>query len=347
MLTLTPPQANRTPTSISVESGAISNIIAIVPELKKASSVVVLFDAGIESIAKDVIKSIGRDVVQVSVKSGDSQKSLSEADRIITKLLDAGCTRSTIIVTVGGGMMTDLGGFIASMFMRGVPCVHVPTSLLAMVDAAIGGKTAVNAGKRKNMIGTIHHPLAVICDIDLLKNLPDAQMSEGLVEAIKVTAIADKKLFEWFEKNMEKIVGRDVAAMTEAVEKSIAVKVRIVQDDERDHHVRQLLNFGHTVGHAVEALSEYKLSHGKAISIGMIAEMTLAQFAEQGRVKKLLSMINMPLAIPEENIPDALWALMKLDKKNTDARVMMAVPDSLGHGVVSEITPDQFKKLFS
>lgn len=340
-VTLTPPARGNAGTNIQIGSGALAYLSKLT---KGHDRIVILFDESIAEIAQRLVIA---DALRISVKSGDASKSLSEVDRVVSLMLENGCTRKTLLMCVGGGMMTDLGGFIASVFMRGIPCVLVPTTLLGMVDAAIGGKTAVNVGAKKNMIGTITHPQSVLIDTDLLASLPDAQLSEGLSEIIKIAAIVDHPFFEWLEEVMPQILKRHSIILEECVLRAVTAKVNIVQADEHDRDERLLLNFGHTVGHAVEALSEYKISHGHCVSIGTVAEMKLAAFKEASRVTKLLAEANLPIQIPVDMKPDDLWAIMLSDKKNEKGVVKMAVPKRLGEGAVQMLSKELFLTLFS
>lgn len=346
-LTLTPQAHPLTPTRILIGSGAM-NSFSDFHQTGDIERVVVLFDEGVKKIAQTIAESITGSV-SIGVKSGDASKSLVEADRIVTEMLDAGCLKKTLLIAVGGGMLTDLSGFVASIFMRGIPCVLVPTTSLGMIDAAIGGKTAVNAGSRKNMIGTITQPLAVLADIDLLLTLPEKQLKEGVVEAVKIAAIADEELFSWFESSLHNVLARDPAALTECVARSVAVKIKIVEEDTRDTDRRLLLNFGHTVGHAVEALSKFSLSHGEAVAIGMVAEMQMSGFADSARVLALLEQLHMPTELPAamKSKKEALWNVMLTDKKNVGGEVRMAVPDRIGSGSVHVITDKAFTSLFA
>ncbi len=342
-LTLTPPAGASTITRILIGEGVTKDLRKA---LKGAEKVVVLFDEGIRGIAQTVAASLDAPLM-ISVPPGDASKSLVQVEKIVGTMLDAGCTRKTTLVCIGGGMLTDLGGFVAGVFMRGIPCVLIPTTLLGMVDAAIGGKTAVNAGQRKNMIGSITHPAHVFIDTALLTKLPEPQFAEGLAEMIKIAAIADAPYFEWLEDVLPQILERDPQIVLEAVERAVSAKVKIVEADDRDRDVRLLLNFGHTVGHAVEALSGYALAHGKAVSIGVAAEMSLAGFRESKRVTDLLAAAGLPLEIPSAMQAKDLWAVMKSDKKNEGGDVRIAIPKRIGEGTVVSVTEKQFTQLCS
>lgn len=331
-LTLTPPSRLSQPTQILVGRGASQSITQLIGNQKP----VVLFDATVQPIAQDIAHAMDAPLM-LSVQPGDASKSLSEVERLGGDMLRAGIGRSSIIVAIGGGMVTDVAGFLASVFMRGIPSILVPTTLLGMVDAAIGGKTALNVAGRKNMLGTIHHPRAVIADIALLDALPMPQRRHGMAEVIKIAAMADAALFAWLEVNMRAILAAHGPEMMECVARAIAAKIRMVEADDRDEGQRLLLNFGHTVGHAVEAVSEYRLPHGEAVSIGMHAEMALTGFSDARRVSDLLRVAELPLALPLAYDRAALWEVMRSDKKNDDANVRVAVPTQLGSGHVTSI----------
>lgn len=342
-LTLTPPARPRPSTTILIGEGALAELFSLLET--GYDRIAVLADAGIASIVDSVQQSLP-DPVRIDVASGDGSKSLAEVDRITKKLLEARCTRRTVLICIGGGMLTDLGGFVASVFMRGIPCILVPTTLLGMVDASIGGKTGVNAGSRKNMIGTVTHPLGVVIDIALLKKLPEAQLKEGLVEVIKIAAMLDLPFFEWLEQNIQKILSRDLSLLEQCVTRAVQAKVRVVEADEHDREERLLLNFGHTVGHAVEALSKYTLSHGAAVAIGMRAEMALGKTKGASRISALLKTLKMSTTLPASMKPADIWTLMQSDKKNEGGEVRIAVPSKPGEGKVQAVPEKEFQKLF-
>lgn len=327
---------------VVIGAGAIQKMGEYVP--KDADGVVVICDSAMAAVAKDAAKRVKAKGV-IEVKSGEASKTLKETERIAAELLKLRASRKTVLICIGGGMLTDLGGFVASVYMRGIRHIAVPTTLLGMVDASVGGKTGVDLGSAKNIIGTIHHPLAIICDIDLLKTLPDPALRDGLTESIKMAAILDAKIFHWFEKALPKILKRDETLLTECVEHSVRMKADVVAGDERESGQRMFLNFGHTVGHAVEALSQFHISHGRAVSIGMVAEMRLAKTRETDRIVALLKQMDMPIEIPADQAMEALWSLMQSDKKNAGGEVRMAVPEPLGTGAIKTISKPDFLSL--
>lgn len=337
LLSFTPQACTTTSTKILIGSNSIESFDKLI-DAARSEDYVIVFDRAVASVAKRIAQQC-KDPLLIPVKSGDASKSMKEADRIIDVMLQHHCCRQTLLIAVGGGMITDLGGFVASVFMRGIPCILVPTTSLAMVDAAIGGKTAVNCKGRKNMIGTTQQPLGVIADTDILQTLPMQQFCEGLAEVVKIAAITDAKFFAWLEASMDAILQRRKHMLEECVTRAIQAKIAVVQRDERDHSDRQLLNFGHTIGHAVEAYSKYKLSHGQAISIGMTQEMRLVHFRSADRVMELLYKIDMPLELPRSmwTKKKDLWKLMQTDKKNVGGNVRISVPTEIGKGEVRGI----------
>ncbi|MBP9773997.1 MAG: 3-dehydroquinate synthase [Candidatus Peribacteraceae bacterium] len=342
---LTPPKKDRPSHDIIVGSGESKHIAELIALLGSFDAVVILYDANVANIAQAIAHKIPR-AKCLEVPHGDSSKLLSQIEKITQKMLAFGCTRNTMLMNIGGGMITDLGGFIASIFMRGIPFIHVPTSMLGMIDAAIGGKTGVNAAGTKNILGTVNFPKAVIVDTDFLRDLPVGLLAEGLVEVVKVAAMRDKNFFVWLEKNLAGVMKKEEETLIHCVTSAIALKAKTVEEDDSDTLVRLYLNFGHTVAHAVEALSHYSLSHGKAVSIGMVAEMTMAGFSDRDRVQALLQQLDMPMTIPSEFKKDDVWNLMKNDKKNTKGDVRIAVPKNLGSGEIRSITKEDFDSLF-
>jgi 3-dehydroquinate synthase len=342
-VTLRPPAHLAPAYPIHVGTGALSALPELLQSLQPVDGVFVLHDRAVTPLAQTVAASVQGTLI--AVESGEASKTLAEADRICRALLDAKATRRSILVTVGGGMLTDLGGFVASVYQRGIRVIHIPTSMLAMVDAAIGGKTAVDLGEAKNMVGTMHHPVGIIADIDTLQSLGQPQLCEGIVEAVKAMMMLDAGMFAWIETHLPLLLARDPEALTTCVTASARLKADVVAEDERDDNRRLFLNFGHTVGHAVEALSGFRIAHGRAVSIGMMAEMRLAKTPGAERMESMLNAMDMPLEIPAEMNTDELWNLMRSDKKSVRGEVRMAVPAQIGQGEVRPITEDAFRQL--
>ncbi len=209
--------------------------------------------------------------------AGERWKRLAEVEKLADQLASSGADRSSILIAFGGGIVGDLGGFLASIYMRGIEYIQVPTTLLAQVDSSVGGKTGVNLAAGKNLIGSFHHPRAVFADLEVLQTLPDREFRAGLFESVKAGIIRDAALFCFMEQNADRILARDPAALERVITDSIRIKAGVVALDERESGLRMILNFGHTLGHAIEAATRFrKLLHGEAIAWGMLAALQVA-----------------------------------------------------------------------
>ncbi|HEV8701427.1 MAG TPA: 3-dehydroquinate synthase [Candidatus Polarisedimenticolia bacterium] len=272
----------------------------------------------------------------VSFPAGEGSKSRRVRDEIEDGIIRLGAGRDTALVALGGGVVGDLVGFVAATFKRGVPCVQIPTTLLGMVDSAIGGKTGINHPAGKNLIGAFHQPAAVYIDVDYLKTLPARQYTSGLAEVIKYGVIADRGLFASLESHLDRILKREPDVMARVIEACCRIKARVVSTDPRESNRRKILNFGHTIGHAVETLSGFRLAHGEAVSIGMVAEARLAARARilapaaARRIQTLCERAGLPTAIPPAFSPAALLEVARHDKKNRQGRIAYALPGRIG-----------------
>ena len=267
----------------------------------------------------------------LTVEEGEANKTLATANDVVTQLLDRGAKRDSMAVVVGGGMIGDTAGFAASIFLRGIDLVHVPTTLLAQVDSSIGGKLAVNHPKGKNLIGSFHPPRAIVSDLDVLDSLPPRERLSGLYEALKGGVIGDPELFELFE--------RDTLDVEAIVRKAILVKARIVETDEREADLRRLLNYGHTIAHGIEAALHYEgMTHGEAVAWGMIGanlmavERGLLAREEADRIEDAILRYE-PSPLPALNAED-VFAATEHDKKNTGTSRVMVFPRRVGECVV-------------
>ena len=282
------------------------------------------------------------------IPAGESNKSLAQAEVIFNKLASMQANRDITLIALGGGVIGDLVGFAAASWMRGVRFVQLPTSLLAMVDSSVGGKTAVNLAAGKNLIGAFWQPSAVCIDISMLHSLPAREYFSGLAEVLKYGAIADLAFFEWLELHADALAARDPAALHYAIATSCAHKAAIVVRDEREQGERAHLNFGHTFGHALESATEYKiLLHGEAVAIGMVRAATLSanlgKFPKSDvkRISELLQRWQLPTALsdlPDAALPalsaPALLELMRLDKKNRAGQLRVILLKRLGQACV-------------
>ncbi|MEP6940317.1 MAG: 3-dehydroquinate synthase [Rudaea sp.] len=272
---------------------------------------------------------------------GEAHKTLDSTASVFTALAALEASRDATIVALGGGVIGDLAGFAAACWMRGIAFVQVPTTLLAMVDSSVGGKTAVDLPQGKNLVGAFHQPRAVIIDTDTLATLPERELRAGFAEVIKYGALGDADFLGWLERNVEMLLARDAAALSQAIAHCCAQKAGIVVRDETEQGERALLNLGHTFGHALETATGYgRLLHGEAISIGMVlaarlsARLGRAHAADTQRLRALLERFGLPVALPPGVDPDQLLGLMRLDKKNLSGRLRLVLWRGVGQAEV-------------
>ncbi|MEY4413388.1 MAG: hypothetical protein RIQ53_681 [Pseudomonadota bacterium] len=281
-----------------------------------------------------------RRVLTLSLPDGEAHKTAAVLERIYDTLLEHGCDRKTVLYALGGGVVGDMTGFAAACYMRGVPFVQVPTTLLAQVDSSVGGKTAINHPRGKNMIGAFYQPQRVVCDLDLLRSLPERELSAGLAEVIKYGPIADPVFLDWIEANIEALRARDVEALAHAVQRSCEIKAEVVGADERESGLRAILNFGHTFGHAIEAGQGYGVwLHGEAVGCGMVlaaelsARLGLCEAALVPRLVRLCEAAGLPVRAPV--MPTERWLqLMRVDKKAEAGEIRFVLIDGLGRAVM-------------
>jgi 3-dehydroquinate synthase len=244
--------------------------------------------------------------------------------------------RDAAVVALGGGVVGDLAGFVAATYLRGIPYVQLPTSLLAMIDSSIGGKTGVDAPAGKNLLGAFHQPRFVIADLDVLATLPPPQVAAGTAEALKHGVIADADYFALLEREHRAVVARDPTVLEEVVRRSVEIKAQVVARDEREAGLRAVLNFGHTVGHAIEALAKFEASHGEAVAVGMVIEARLGEAlgvtaaGTAQRITSVLERYQLPLELPATATPNELLDAMRHDKKARDAELRFALPARIG-----------------
>ena len=287
-----------------------------------------------------VIKSLeagGFEVVVGNVPDGEAYKALSMAEKLYDLAFSRELDRRSPVIALGGGVIGDLAGFVASTYLRGVPFIQVPTTLLAQVDSSVGGKVAVNHPAGKNIIGAFYQPVAVFTDPETLLTLDPREVRAGLAEVIKCGVIADAGFFNWLEDNLERVLGVEAAATEYLVEKSCRIKAEVVQADETEQGQRAILNFGHTVGHAIEALTEYKAyRHGEAVAIGMVMAARLAvdlgmlKNSEVARIEKLLSRAGLPVTLPVNLDRERIIALLRRDKKVISGSLTFVLPTAVG-----------------
>jgi len=282
----------------------------------------------------------------VVLPDGEQYKTLEVLNRIFDALLAARCDRRTTLIALGGGVVGDMAGFAAAVYMRGVPFIQMPTTLLAQVDSAVGGKTGVNHPLGKNMIGAFYQPRGVIADTDTLNTLPDRELSAGLAEVIKYGLIRDAEFFGWLEANMDKLLARDPEVLAFAIERSCRNKAEVVAADERESGVRALLNLGHTFGHAIEAGMGYGAwLHGEAIAAGAVMAAELSRRlgwlggAEVQRIERLIRRARLPARAPAALSPARFLELMSVDKKVLAGRLRLVLLRRIGEAVITDDYP--------
>jgi len=278
----------------------------------------------------------GLSVDLLTFPQGEASKSREQKARLEDRLLSLGAGRDSALIAVGGGVTGDLSGFVAATWHRGVPVVQVPTSLLSMADAALGGKTAINLGAGKNLVGAFHQPLGVYADVAVLATLDEGRYVEGFAEVVKAAVVGDAKLFRWLEKNVEPLLARDPEALEHAIGECMRIKGRVVARDEREAGRRAILNFGHTIAHALEARTGYTMHHGQAVAVGMCVESRIARrvtglsAGHVARLDRLLERFGLPTRPPTEMTATDLLGATRHDKKARGGQVRYALPRELG-----------------
>ncbi|WP_035556548.1 3-dehydroquinate synthase [Hippea sp. KM1] len=300
----------------------------------------VITDSNVFSHHKDYIEDLAKDVFVLP--AGEKSKNYNELLRIYDFLIEKGADRYSRLICVGGGVVGDIGGFASSTYMRGIGLVHLPTSLLAMVDSSIGGKTAINYKNYKNIIGSFYQPEGVFVDIDFLKTLPEREYISAFAEVIKYGIIRDRELFEFLCANVDAIKSKDKRVLRLVIEKSIKNKVEIVEEDEKEKGVRAILNFGHTFAHAIEGITDYGVYlHGEAVAIGMVMALGLSRRLDlideevvEG-LKQLLLRIGLPYRLDIDVDPEAMYEIMLKDKKNKESALRFVLTRGVGNSIIS------------
>ena len=298
--------------------------------------VFIVTDDGVPSVYAEAVAKKCREAMIHTVKSGEGSKSLATLEELLTAMMNFGMTRTDCVVAVGGGVVGDLAGFAAACYMRGVDFYNVPTTMLAQVDSSIGGKTAVNLGSVKNIVGAFYQPKAVLIDTDVLKTLPKRHLAAGLAEAVKMSLTSDEKLFSFFEN--EAITEENIE---DVIVGALEIKRRVVEEDERESGLRKILNFGHTLGHGIEAEEGLGgLYHGECVALGMLP---FSSGAVRARLVRVLSGLGLP---PEfRGDLDRAIELVAHDKKCSGDSVSVIFVDEVGSFRIEKLTLEQFKNL--
>jgi 3-dehydroquinate synthase len=288
------------------------------------------------------LEKAGVKVEVFSFQEGERNKNLKTVERLLDSMAKSNFYRDDAVIALGGGVTGDIAGFVASIYMRGIPYIQIPTTLLSMVDSSVGGKTGVDTSYGKNLVGTFTQPEKVYINIDFLKTLPKKQMLNGIAEAIKYGVIANKKVLRLLRSDKDKIMDLKPKTLEKLISLCIKVKARVVELDEKESEVRKILNYGHTFGHAIEKISQYKIEHGEAIAIGMCLINTIAvnkKWLKPKKAEKIRStfkMYGLPTKYEKLKPANRLIAATKLDKKAVDGKILYIVPYKIGRVLLTD-----------
>ncbi len=320
---------------IVIGRGLLAGLEALLRKDCPAARYVVITDSHVSKLYGDVVASrLHAELLQFP--AGEWNKTRETWAMLSDRMLAAQLGRDSAVIALGGGVVGDVAGFVAATYLRGVPYVQVPTTLLAMIDSSIGGKTGVDVPAGKNLLGAFHQPRLVVTDLDVLASLAPVQLAAGMAEAVKHGVIADAEYFAFLEREREGVTAKDPDALEHVVRRSVEIKAEVVAADQREAGRRAILNFGHTIGHAIEATARFEVLHGEAVAIGMAYESRLAEalgVADRGtaeRIGGLLERYQLPLELPDTATVDGLVAAMQLDKKAREGTVRFALPKAIG-----------------
>ena len=337
---------------ILIGRGLLGDLSALVPSETQPSRIMIVTNPSVDVLYGDTLREalgpLGRDIVTDVLPEGEEWKTLDTVAKLIDRMVNARLDRKSLLVVLGGGVVGDIAGFAAATYMRGIPFVQVPTTLLAQVDSSVGGKTGVDHPLGKNLIGAFYQPVRVCIDPVTLASLPDEQMRNGMAEVIKYGVIADESLFVLLERHASSLGRLDDGTLEDVIRRCVQIKARIVQQDERETTgLRAILNYGHTIGHAVESVTGYtRFSHGEAVSIGMVAAAGIAERMElldaeaAARQKALLEAAGLPTGLSGVE-PGRILEAMLTDKKAVGGAVRFVVPLSIGRVMVKDSVPTE------
>ncbi|MBW2057898.1 MAG: 3-dehydroquinate synthase [Deltaproteobacteria bacterium] len=334
---------------IFIGSGVIDFLVADLEGRPLGNRLAIITDSTVEGLLG---RRLSRRLCDAGIKTdliafspGEEAKRWKTVKRIFEQLLAKGLDRKSALVALGGGVVGDVTGFVASLYMRSIPYVQVPTTLLAQSDSSLGGKNGIDLAQGKNLLGTVYQPSRVYVDPSVLRSLPPHEFRNGLAEVIKSAVIRSAELFRLLEDSRAALLEHRSGVLEEMVSRCCQIKCAVVADDERDTGLRRILNFGHTVGHAIETYTDYQVPHGMAVSMGMASEAALSarmgilSDTERRRLLALLGIYGLPTRIPEGYNAERILALMASDKKTEEGRIAMALPTTIGDAVVKNGIP--------
>ena len=331
---------------IRIQEGVLT---AIGPDLKDraiAKRYVVVADSRVAEIYGSILLSslqeAGLPVDLVTFPQGETSKNLTTIAQLASSLARLGVDRKDGLIALGGGVTGDITGFLAAIYMRGIPFVQIPTTLLAQVDSSVGGKTGVDIPEGKNLVGVFYQPRCVFIDTRVLTTLSPAELMNGLAEVIKYSIIYDRDFFSFLKEHRDQILTPDLAVLEEVIDTCCSIKARVVEADEREGDLRRILNFGHTLGHAVEGASSYTLAHGSAVAIGMTAACEIAKLKgllapdEADEVRELIAAFGLPFTVPPELDRNIIKQYLKTDKKAVSGRPFFVLPTTIGKVIITD-----------
>lgn len=335
-----------------IGSGVLDQLGRRLARLNSGKTVLLVTDANVAALysrqVQQILTGAGFQVTEAVIPGGEESKSLDQAAWLYDRAFTAGLDRQCPVIALGGGVVGDLAGFVAATYMRGVPFIQVPTTLLAQVDSSVGGKVAVNHPRGKNIIGAFYQPRLVLADTDTLPTLDRRNLQAGLAEVIKYGVIWDESFFAWLEQHIDAALAMEADVLAAIIEQCCTIKAAVVAQDETEQGVRAILNYGHTVGHALEAISHYeRYLHGEAVAIGMAAAARLAQGqgllseAQSRRIERLIAAAGLPAAVPQEYAAGDLIKLMYQDKKVCNHKLTLVLPTTIGAVQIDRDFPEQ------
>jgi 3-dehydroquinate synthase len=337
---------------IEIRRGFLDQLPELLSKKLKSRRLFVITDGTVRRLyGRNLFRSLlqhGVDAWLIDFPAGEKSKNADVVHSLHTQLLENGVRRNSVVLALGGGVVGDVAGYVAATVLRGISCIQVPTTLLAQVDSSVGGKVGIDHPFGKNLIGAFHQPAAVYIDPTVLNTLPDREYRGGLAEVVKIAAALDATFFRFLERNISRIIRKDIRVIAEIIHRSIELKATVVMKDERESGLRQVLNLGHTIGHAVEAASDYKLHHGEAVAIGMIAEsriardMGLLKERDFNRLVRLMKALRLHVSFPRIRNKVGFFQSLMSDKKSVGESARFALLETIGCTAVGVDVPSPF-----
>jgi len=334
---------------IVIGDGVLDRLPVIIQAQDGVDRCVIITDSNVNllygEMVKERLKQIGAPLDVIEIPAGESSKSMNAVLEVARQLIDLNASRKSLLIALGGGVVGDLAGFVASIYKRSVPFVQVATTLVAQVDSSMGGKTGIDLPEGKNLLGTFYQPRAVLIDLSFLKTLSDKDFKNGLAEIIKYGIISDEEMFALLEQERDAVLERQVSVMKTLVERSCGIKAHIVEMDEQEGGLRRILNFGHTIGHAMEAASDYRLTHGEAVAIGMVAAAKISHrldYLDERSCERIVDVIKhygLPTEIPGDFDTKEILGFTARDKKAVGARLYFVLIKKIGVPFVTAQVP--------